>query len=695
MNRIPTLACALLMLAGAVPQVRGEAPRAIREWMRNEGVIASSDMEALTFFLRLGGGSTDLVNEWHRARGPEAVARLKAAGVNLAIVNFHKGAGLKAESEDMAAARRFVELAHREGIKVAGYVGASMFYETFFAEEPGARDWMQVDENGRPNYYTSEQSFRYMACRNHPGYQAFIRKVIEAGIRDAKLDMLHFDQMQWWVEPRSCRCKYCAEEFRQFLRTHYADSRQARLRFGFTSFDQVIPPPFGDATAPIQVRDLHNPMMQEWTIFRAWNLARRMGEYDAYIRQLNPNAGLIGNPTMSPERNVGFAYGVDLEQLINHVDAVWSEEPSLPRWTADDRLLSQIRSFKAARSLGGTLLVWENLGKSDAYKKTPAELRLACSLAYNDANLGVVAGSDTGYFETSPDVKRYVRFFREHFKDLRHTRAVADAAVLRSFASIEFNPAESNFETVLAEQTLIQHKIPFGIIFDRQLAELDQYKVLVLADQDALSDAQITRIRRFVAEGGGLVATWNTSMLDEWRRRRPKFGLADVFGIDTPASVDENSAPLRREYGKGRVVYVPRVRTDAKRPYGMAAIPNALWKLPSNAGELADAVRWAAGGKLSASVQAPLWVTAELARQEGTDAHLVHLINFKLRERLNDIPVEVRVPAGLRIRSAEVVSPDTAARTPLPVAGNDGVARLKVPSLDVYSLVILRMEKSR
>lgn len=688
------IACAVLMPVCALPAADGEGKRAIREWMRDEGVIASSDMEALTFYLRLGGAATDVENRWHRERGPEAVARLKAAGVNLAIINFHKGAGLIAESEDIAAAKQFVELAHKHGIKVAGYVGASMFYETFFAEEPNARDWIQVDENGRPNYYTNEQSFRYMACRNNPGYRAFVRKVIEAGIRDAKLDILHFDQMQWWAEPRSCRCKYCAEEFRQFLRARYRDPRAARSRFGFTNFDHVIPPPYGDATAPVQIRELRNPMMQEWTIFRAWNLAQRMGEFDDYIRQLNPNAGLIGNPTMSPERNVGFAFGVDLAQLAGHADAIWSEEPSLPQWTEDGRLPSQIRSYKAVRGLGGTLLAWQNLGKADVYKKTPAELRLACSLAYNDANLGVVAGSDTGFFENSPEMRRYARFFREHIKDLRHTEPVADAAVLRSFASTEFNPAESNFETVLAEQALIQHKIPFGILFDGRIDDLGKYKVLVLADQDALSDTQITRIRRFVSEGGGLVATWNTSMLDEWRRRRPKFGLADVFGIDAPYSIKEDAAQVRRQFGKGRVVYIPRMRTDVKRPSGMSPIPNALWKLPANAGEFAEAVRWAAGGALSLNAGAPLWVTAELARQEETGTYLLHLVNFRLHEKLKDIPVEVRVPAGLRVRSAEAVSPDAAAGAPLTVGMKDGVAKFTVPSLDVYSLVILRMEKA-
>src|SRR5689334_12513202 len=124
----------------------------------HDGIVAASDMEALTFILRRGGASADAVQEWHAQRSEESVRKLKDLGVNFVILNFHKGAGLKAEGEDIAATRAYTALAHRYGIRVAGYVGASMMYETLFKEEPGARDWRQIDEFGRPIYYTSEQT---------------------------------------------------------------------------------------------------------------------------------------------------------------------------------------------------------------------------------------------------------------------------------------------------------------------------------------------------------------------------------------------------------------------------------------------------------------------------------------------------------------------------------------------------------
>jgi len=660
-------------------------------WLR-DGIVASSDMEALTFVLRRGGGPDTAIDQWRENRTEEAVRKLKAEGVNFAITNLHKGAGLRAESQDMESARAFTALAHKYGIRVAGYVGATMMYETFFQEVPEAKNWRQVNEFGDPIYYTADQTFRYLACRNNPEYRAFIKKVIRIGIEDLKLDSIHFDQMQWWPEPNSCRCAYCRAQFIEFLGKRYPDPQKARLRFGFGDFREVIPPPYGLHEPPVRLPELHNPMMQERSEFSAWSLARDFQEFTDYIHQLNPNAAMIANPTMSPETNVGFIYGVDPEKLFPTADAIWTEEPNSPQWTSDDRLVSQIRSYKTARSLGKPLFHWQDLDGYERYRETPATVRLAESLAYDDANLGVIAGRDVG--QPSAAARRYVKFFQANLGDLVNTEEVADAAILRSFPSVQFNPSVSSFNTLLFEQTLIQSKIPFGIVFDKQMTDLHKYKVLVLADQDALSDGQIQVIRQFVEDGGGLVSTGTTSMLTEWRTKRNRFALADLFGISAPPADGASNAPVQRTFGKGRVAYIPRIEAEvpAPPPQMNYAVRNAYWKLPKNYRQLADAVRWAAGGPLSASVEAPLWVTNEVAEQPSSHTRLLHLVNFKDKEPLRDIPVLMQVPEGMRLREVMLKSPDEPAAIPLKFTLAGNVAALRVPRLAIYDLILFRME---
>ena len=53
----------------------------------------------------------------------------------------------------------------------------------------------------------------------------------------------------------------------------------------------------------------------------------------------------------------------------------------------------------------------------------------------------------------------------------------------------------------------------------------------ILPNIEALSDRQCAQLADFVRRGGGLVATSETSLRDEWGVARSDFGLADLFGV--------------------------------------------------------------------------------------------------------------------------------------------------------------------
>src|SRR5262249_40467302 len=224
---------------------------------------------------------------------------------------------------------------------------------------------------------------------------------------------------------------------------------------------------------------------------------------------------------------------------------------------------------------------------------------------------------------------------------------------------------------------------------------LSRYKVLVLANQDALSDAQISHIRRFVEAGGGLVATDETSMLTEWRRKRDKFGLSDLLGLEQLPPAEMSRKLLRREFGKGRVVYIPRLEaatapTSTTINYNFS---NEYWKLPKNYEILLEAVRWAAREQFSANVDAPLWVTMELAEQQSTQTRFLHLLNFQPTQPLRDIPIEVRIPDGFRLVEAILEVPEDSLHHVLTFSGRQGLVKSNVPRLNIYNLITLRIER--
>ena len=102
-----------------------------------------------------------------------------------------------------------------------------------------------------------------------------------------------------------------------------------------------------------------------------------------------------------------------------------------------------------------------------------------------------------------------------------------------------------------AYEMLNRSHILLDIVLDERLTyeTLAQYRVLFLSNSACLSDQQCQDIRRFVRDGGTLIATHETSLLDEWGQKRGKFALADVLGV-------EYRGPRGGEGDHG-VVYVP------------------------------------------------------------------------------------------------------------------------------------------
>jgi hypothetical protein len=89
-------------------------------------------------------------------------------------------------------------------------------------------------------------------------------------------------------------------------------------------------------------------------------------------------------------------------------------------------------------------------------------------------------------------------------------------------------------------QALIEARIPFEMVHDRLLDDehVSRFKVLIFPNIAALSDPQCRQIREFVQRGGSVVATYETSLYDEWGVRRSDFGLASLFGASFAGGLD-------------------------------------------------------------------------------------------------------------------------------------------------------------
>src|SRR5262249_2854405 len=96
-------------------------------------------------------------------------------------------------------------------------------------------------------------------------------------------------------------------------------------------------------------------------------------------------------------------------------------------------------------------------------------------------------------------------------------------------------------------QALVEARIPFEMVHDRLLDadHAGRFRTLILPNIAAMSDEQCRQRRGFVERGGSLVATYETSLCDEWGARRQDFGLADLFGVSYRGRVE---GPMRNAY---------------------------------------------------------------------------------------------------------------------------------------------------
>jgi hypothetical protein len=94
-------------------------------------------------------------------------------------------------------------------------------------------------------------------------------------------------------------------------------------------------------------------------------------------------------------------------------------------------------------------------------------------------------------------------------------------------------------------RTAVEEHLPVTVINDWNLNDddLSKYRVLILANTACLDTDQVKAVDRFVRNGGGLVASLDASLFDEFGDPRRNFALADVFGVDHRGPFDPKAGP--------------------------------------------------------------------------------------------------------------------------------------------------------
>jgi len=403
---------------------------------------------------------------------------------------------------------------------------------------------------------------------------------------------------------------------------------QERVAMGAAQLDAVRPP---DERAS----DL---LQYAWREFGCRSLADSYWDLTRWARTLRPDILMECNP--GGPRN-GITPPVDHGRLLQGGEAFW-DEGQRPGYDKG-QIRSRIPTYKIARRMNNV-----------AFTYTRNPLEMAESMAFNHDCLGCVCWFEYAEPYDHPgskalmaaDLAPSIRFFHRRRDLLRDATVIADVAVLRSFPSQVFAGAPGAQLTHRVEQALIAQRAAFQIIYDHQLDDLRRYRALVLAGCTALSDRQLEQVRRYVDAGGRLCVVGPAATHDVWNRPRTRPGLDDLppERVVRVAAQDDPLAAIRQVCG-----HAPTV--EVAGPHGLAA---------------------------------------EFTQQPGR--RLVHLVNYRSGEPAREVGLRLQLPAGSRVKSARLASPEREADAALPFQQQDGAVTLTVSEVRVYEIVVLELE---
>jgi hypothetical protein len=494
--------------------------------------------------------------------------------------------------------------------------------------------------------------------------------------------------------------------------------------------------------------DAEDPAWQAWLQWRRRVLTDMIAQWDDAVKAIRPHASFI--PNMGGASLMEFDLSVIIKHcpflVVDHqgrkgLELGWSagRNGKRIRATFPDRPVVLITSigpeeeyrWKDAVTSGEEMQLWINNGTAHGL--------YAWFTKFN----GVVP--DKRWVEPVADafiLQAAVEPVLESMKPTAEIAVIDPSTTLRHWAPEERSSAERH--DLGFYHALVEARLPFELLSDQVLMRenLDRFKLLVLANASCLSDTQCEAIRAYVGRGGSVVAAYETSLRDEFGKKRADFGLGDVLGakfVSGPRGIVKNTYvclsgdhPINEGFdGAERIMGGTRLMNvepaaDANTPFlyipdfpdlpmeevyprqgpnGAAVIARETGMggrsvyIPWNIGEIfwevfavdharliANAVNWALGKTSRVTVEGPGVI--DLAMRDNGQAIALSLFNLTnpmmmkgpIRENfpLAAQTVSIEVPDGKSVAKAWLVVADRAAEFNV----KDGRALVEVPGIE-------------
>ena len=375
-------------------------------------------------------------------------------------------------------------------------------------------DWISTDAKGEARRHWANREL-WIACALGPYNFEFMDQVHREIVSTYKVDGIFANR--WAPQGGDCFCVHCQRNFK-------------------AATGHELP----------TTTDRHDPRRREFLEWRKDRLTELWKRWDATVQSANPEARFIPNgpPDMKTAGELAHIQFADYQ----------ARRGVMPPW-ANGRRAKEFRSVMGRKPVGGIFSVGleEPYRWKDSVQSEP-EVRLwVAEGTANGMRPWVTKFSGVLYDRRwLPVVERIYQWHFAHERYLRNETPLARVALLHSEQTSSYYSGvaqgDRHEDHVLGMyHALVEARVPFELVHEAFLTpdRLDAFKLLILADAAALSDAQCRAIREYVARGGSVLATFTSSLFDEKGERRKDFGLADVLGVSFDGQID---GPMQNSY---------------------------------------------------------------------------------------------------------------------------------------------------
>lgn len=634
--------------------------------------------EPLYFLRERGGGPVDTEARYMYRHSEEYIKKMADAGYNLCFVHFFKGYGFELEKQEMERSQRMIRCLNRYGIRAAAYVTVgSLTYHAIMAETDGqAGDWFQRNFLGEPNScQVTYQAFRRRPCFNVPAYREYMKRVVRKAA-EIGADMIHCDNVGHAHEPNVCRCGYCRDAFREFLKSRYDpdDPEKKKLcieRFGYAALDYMEPPLFDKHQTPDRYRKVTVPVHQEWIDFKVHVLT----DFFRMIRAVCDETGLLlhMNSGEFPGFNSRFWRGNSPSRLNPLADSVFSEEGLACGINDKGTKLVRWRTFKMAENRADIAEVSGNSLKCHG-ENTLYSVR-GCTGVHPDA-----AGPD------ADAARRLFAFTQKHEDHLVRKRSAGRIAVLRSEPALCYNTARAYQSVCTMEQLCIQYMLPFVIIDDAQLENGIDADLLILPDVQLMSRNLWEQVKTFVSGGGRVLTTEDTGMYDIWYRPYTEPLVEQILEPGTAGAGIRHGS-----FGNGAVTHIPVIEYPRTYPESSDSwtVTPEFWEVPRNSRDILREIEALMHDKLRFRTEYHPTVVMDLFEEKSDKPgwQAVHIQDLAGGSPA-DLSFDWRPPEGRALQAAHLWQP--AGDTDLEPLNSDGWFSFAFSMKD--AIAVVRME---